>query len=155
MRPRPAGLISRVLYPISCARVRKFLYPSTPDVYTGRRVKNIRRVLSIHWCESGQACPIYPGWQKFYSTLDSPSIPSVQWAWCRSTIRYRGEVHPESCHEGTEGAEVWIYAVITWTLNFSRWSKPRPGLSVPGKGSGSQCTGGWAGLRASLNKWGK
>lgn len=30
------------------------------------------------------------------------------------------------------GAEVWIYAV-TWALNCSMWSEPRPGRFIPGK----------------------
>jgi hypothetical protein len=46
-----------------------------------------------------------------------------------------------------------------YTLTFYqygvRWLTPRPGRFTPRKRPGASCLGGWVGLRADLDVWGK
>jgi hypothetical protein len=50
------------------------------------------------------------------------------------------------------GVEVYLHTFLTSALDGGEWSASRPGLFTPReRASGTHWTGGWVGLRASLN----
>ena len=53
----------------------------------------------------------------------------------------KGKVHPRTDHEGPERE--------------GGWSTPRPGRFYPREGPGTNCIGGWVGIRAGLDRCGK
>jgi hypothetical protein len=83
----------------------------------------------------------------------SPPVPSAHLP--RHCMRYiSGKSSPGTRHGGAWGERRYSsYSFSTSTLDGGEWSASRPGRAfTPGEmTSGTNCTGGWVGLRAGLD----
>ena len=48
------------------------------------------------------------------------------------TCIYQDKFHPITCHEGTEGEEVYLYSIFNLGTKWVHWLKPRPNRFTPG-----------------------
>jgi hypothetical protein len=54
--------------------------------------------------------------------------------------------------QAIRGEEVWFLLILDIGTRWGKWSGSRPGRALlPGKDSGTHCTGGWVGLRPGLD----
>jgi len=71
--------------------------------------------------------------------------------------KIKSKVHPRTGHEGPESEQKHLSTLsIASALDAGGWSTSRPSRSLPmGKRPGTNCTGGWVGPRAGLDRCGK
>ena len=139
---RPTGIM-QVCNKIDCVRnvmahalKPNFVFLRKGRVHLNRREHQFSRLLAAEVCASAVVMLHIPCSEVVWRVLATHSIsqfplhfPCVTACHHISTGFYKGEVHPETWHEGTErGRGVDLRSDMG--MNYSRWSKPRPGRLI-------------------------
>ena len=88
----------------------------------------------------------------WYSRFKSPSVLQVSpvpMGRCHDIkVNVTVKFTLEQATKVQRGVEIYVYSFFNLGARWSGWSTPRPGRERPS----TQCTGGWVGLRAGLDR---